>query len=75
MRRVSGPGLILQGRLQAQVEDVFADPPDELCKTLVSHGPAMSMGAGEEVTARREALVGALRVAVQLGCQRGARQN
>ena len=53
--------------LQAQGEDALPDPPDEFCETLVSHGPAMFMEAGEEVAGRREALVGALRVAVEIG--------
>ena len=66
-RRLSEPGLTLQGMLQAQAEDALPDPPDEFCKTLVSHGQAMFMEAGEEVAARREALVGALRVAVEVG--------
>ena len=57
--------------LQAQAEDALTDPPDEFCETLVSHGPAMSMEAGEEVAARREALVGALRVAVEVGLSGG----
>ena len=67
LRGVSGPGLTLQGMLQAQAEDAFPDPPNELCETLVSHGPAMVMEAGEEVAARREGLVVALRVAVEVG--------
>ena len=71
MRRVSGPGLTLQGMLQAQAEDALLDPPDEFCETLVSHGPAMYMGAGEGVAARREVLVGALRVAAEAGLPEG----
>ena len=71
VRRLSGPGLTLKGMLQAQVEDALPDPPDEFCETLVSHGPAMFMEAGEEVAARREALVGALRVAVEVGLPEG----
>ena len=70
-RRVSGPGLTLQGMLQAQAEDALPDSPDEFCETLVSHGPAMLMEAGEEVIARREALVGALHVAVKVGLPEG----
>ena len=66
-RRLSGPGLTLKGMLQAQGKDALPDPPDEFCETLVSHGPAMFMEAGEEVAGRREALVGALRVAVEVG--------
>ena len=71
VRRLSGPGLTLKGMLQAQVEDALPDPPDEFCETLVSHGSAMFMEAGEEVAARREALVGALRVAVEVGWPEG----
>ena len=67
VRRLSGPGLTLQGMLQAQVEDALLGPPDEFCETLVSHGPAMFMETGEEVAARRKALVVALRVAVEVG--------
>ena len=65
MRRLSGPGLTLQAMLQAQAEDALPDPPNEFCETLVSHGPAMFMDAAEEVALRREALVCALRVAVE----------
>ena len=68
---VSGSGLTLQGMLQALTEDTFLDPPDKFCETLVSHGPAMFMEAGEEVAARREALVGALRVAVKVELPEG----
>ena len=57
--------------LQAQAEDALPDPPDEFCETLVSHGPAIFMEAGEEVTARREALVSALCVAVEVGLSEG----
>ena len=57
--------------LQAQAEDVLPDPPDEFHETLVSHGPAMFVEAGEEVTARREALVCALHVAVEVGWPEG----
>ena len=71
VRRVSGPGLTLQGMLQAQAEDALPDPPDGFCETLVSHGPATFMEAGEEVAARREALMGALRVAVEVGLPEG----
>ena len=71
VRRVSGPGLTLQGMLQAQAEDALPDPPDELFETLVSHGPSMFMEAGKEVAARREALVGALRTAVEVGLPEG----
>ena len=53
------------------MEDALPDPPDEFCETLVSHGPAMFMEAGEVVAARREALVGALRVAVEVGLAEG----
>ena len=42
---MSGTGLTLQGMLQAQAEDALSDPPDEVCETLVSHGPAMLMEA------------------------------
>ena len=66
-RRVSGPGLSLQGMLQTQAEDALPDPPDEFCDTLVSDGPAIFMDAGEEMGARREALVDALRVALEVG--------
>ena len=59
LRNVSGPGLTLQGTLQAQVEDGLPDPPDEFCEMLVSHGSAMFMEAREEVPVRREALMGA----------------
>ena len=52
LRRVSGLGLTLQGMLQAQVEDVLQDPPNEFCELLVSHGPAMFMEAGEELAAK-----------------------
>ena len=38
-----------------------------LCRTRQMHGPAICMEAGEEVAARREAIVGALRVAVEVG--------
>ena len=71
VRRLSGPGLTLKGMLQAQVEDALPDLPDKFCETLVSHGPAMFMEAGEEVAARREDLVGALRVAVEVGLPEG----
>ena len=71
LKRVSGPGLTLQGILQAQAEDALPDPSDEYCETLVSHGPAMFMEAGEEVATRREALVGASRVAVEAGLPEG----
>ena len=71
LRRVSGPGLTLQGMLQAQAEDALLDPPDELCETLVSHGPAMFVEAGEEVAARREALVSVLRESVEVGLPEG----
>ena len=67
VRRVSGPGLTLQGMLQAQVEANLPEPPDEFCEALVSRGPAMFMEAGEEVAARREALEGALCAAVEAG--------
>ena len=69
--RVSAPGLTLQGMLQAQAEDALPDPQDEFCETLVSHGPAMLMETGEEVAARREALVGTLRAAVEVGLPEG----
>ena len=69
--RVSGPGLTLQGMLQAQAEDALPDPPDEFYETIVSHGPAMFMETGEEVAARREALACALRVAVEVGLPEG----
>ena len=62
---MSGAGLILEGILQAQAENALPDP--EFCETLVLHGLAMFMEVGEEVAARREALVGALRVAVEVG--------
>ena len=75
MGRLSGLGLTLKGMLQAQVEDALPDPPDEFCETLVSHGPAMFMEAGEEVAVKHEALVGVLRVAVEVGLQRGAWRN
>ena len=71
VRKVSGPGLTLQGMLQAQAEDALTDLPNDFCETLVSHGPAMFMEAGEDVAARREALVGALRVAVEVGLPEG----
>ena len=71
VRRLFGPGLTLKGMLQAQVEDALPDPPNEFCETLVSHGPAMFMEAGEELAARREALVSALRVAVDFGLPEG----
>ena len=35
LRRVSGLGLTLQGMLQAQVEDVLPDSPDEVCEMLI----------------------------------------
>ena len=57
--------------LQAQAQDALPDPPDEFCKTLVSHGPAMFVEAGEEVTATREALEGALRIPVEVGLPEG----
>ena len=57
--------------LQAQTEIAWPDPLDEFCKTLVSYGPAMFMEAGEEVAARREALVVALRVSVEVGLPEG----
>lgn len=63
VRRVSGPGLTLQGILQAQAEDALPDLPDGLLETLLSRGPGMFKEATEEVAARREALVGALRAA------------
>ena len=69
--RVSGLRLTLQGMLQAQAEGVLLDPQGEFCQTLLSHGPAMFMGAREEVAARREALVVALRVAVKVGLPEG----
>ena len=71
VRRVSGPGSTLQGLLPAQAGDALPDPPDEFCETLVLHGPTMFMEAGEEVAARREALVGVLRVAVEVGLPEG----
>ena len=71
VRRLSGPGLTLKGMLQAQVEDALPDAPDEFCETLVSHGPSTFMEAEKEVAARREALVGALRVAVEVGLPKG----
>ena len=67
LRGVSGPGLTLQGMLQTQAEDALPEPPDEHCETLVSHGPAMVMEAGEEVAARHEDLEVALRVTVEVG--------
>ena len=63
--------LTLQAMLQTQAEDALTDPPDEFCETLVSHGPAMFMEAGEEVAAMRDALVGDLRVAVEVGLPEG----
>ena len=54
--------------LQAQVDDAFTDG---FCETLVPHGPSIFMGAREGVAARREALVGALRVAVEIGLSEG----
>ena len=71
LRRVSGLGLTLQGMLQAQAEDALLDPPDKFCETLVSHGPAMFMEVGEGVAARCKALVGCLRVAVEVGLPKG----
>lgn len=71
VRRVFGPGLTLQGILQAQAEDALPDLSDELCGTLVSRGLDMFMKAGEEVAARREALVGGLSVAVETGLPEG----
>ena len=53
--------------LQAHAKDALPDTPDEFYETLVSHDPAMCMKAGEEVAARREALMGTLRVAVEVG--------
>ena len=47
VKRVSRPGLTLQGMLQAQAEDALPDPRDKFCEMLVSHGPAMFMEAGE----------------------------
>ena len=73
--RLSGPGLTLKGMLQAQAEDALPDPPDDFCETFVSHGLAMFMEAGEEVSARGEALVGVLRVVGEWGSQRGAGRN
>ena len=57
--------------MQVQVEDALPDPPDEFCETHVSHGPTMFMEAGEEVAARHEALVSALRVTVEVGLPEG----
>ena len=37
--------------LQAPAEDALPDPLDEFCETLISHGRAMFMEAGEEVVA------------------------
>ena len=71
LRRMSRPGLTLQEMLQARAEDALLDPPDEFCEKIVSHGPAMFMEAGEEVAARHEALVGACRVAVEVGFPEG----
>ena len=51
---------------QAQAEDALPDPPDEFCETLVSHGPTMLMKTEEKVAARREALMGVFRVAVEV---------
>ena len=67
VRRLSGPGLTLQKLLQTQAEDSLPYPPDEFRATLLSYGPAMFMEAGEEVAARREARMGALRMAVEVG--------
>ena len=47
------------------------DPPGEFCETLVSHGQAVFIEAGEEVAARREALVDALCVAVKVELREG----
>ena len=57
--------------LQAQAEDALPDPLDEFYETLVSHGPAIFVEAREEMAARREALMGALRVAVEVGLPEG----
>ena len=46
-------------------------PPSEFCETLVSHGPVMFMEAREEVDARHEAQVGALRVAEDVWLPKG----
>ena len=45
VRRLSGPGLTLQGMLQAQAEDALPDPADGFCETLVSYSPVMFMEA------------------------------
>lgn len=71
MRRVHGPGLTLQRMLQAQAEGALPDPPDEFRETLVLHGPAMFMEVREEVSVRHDALLGALRAAVEAGLPEG----
>lgn len=59
LRRVSELGLTLQRMLQSQAEDGFRDPP-EFRDVLVLYGPVVLKEVGEEVVARREALVGTL---------------
>ena len=71
LRGVSGPGLTSQGMLQGQAEDALPDPPDEICETLLSHGPTMFIEARENVAATCEALVGTLCVAVEVGLPEG----
>ena len=68
---MSGPGLTLQEMLQAPAEDALPGSPSKFCETLVSHGPVMFLEAREEVDARREALVGALRLPVDVWLTKG----
>ena len=51
VRRVSWPGLTLQGMLQPRTEDALPDPPDTFCKTLASHGRVIFMETEEDASA------------------------
>lgn len=57
--------------LQAQAEDALPDPRSEFHETLEPQGPGMLMEASKKVATRYEALVGALRAAVEVGLLKG----
>ena len=64
---MSGPTVTLAGRETARVEAGRQEPLHEFREMLLSRSPTMFMKVREEIKARREALVGALHAAVQVG--------
>lgn len=51
------------------------EAPDEFQEAFVSHGPPVSLGAGEECVARREALLEAVHAARLSGLQENCKKK